>query len=100
VLRRIFGPKMDEVATGLIGLHKEKFHKFYSLPSIIRMIKPRRMKRAGLVARMGKKRNAYSMLGKPGGKKLLGGPRRKWVDNIEMDLKAIEWYGINWIGVA
>jgi hypothetical protein len=65
---------------------------FYSSPSIIRMIKSRMMRCAGHVARMGAKRNVYRILvGKPEGKRSLGKPRRKWVDNIKMDLRGVEW---------
>jgi hypothetical protein len=68
-------------------LHNEELRDLYSSPSIIRIIKSRRIRWAGDVARMGEKRNAYRLLvGKPEGKRLLGRPRRKWVDNIRMDL--------------
>jgi hypothetical protein len=83
VLRRIFVPKRDEV-TG--ELHNEKLRDLYSSPSIIRIIKSRRMRWAGHVARM-VNRNAYRLLvGKPEGKRPLGRPRRRWMDNIRMDL--------------
>jgi hypothetical protein len=69
VLRRIFGPKREEVAGGWRGLHNEELHNLYAAPNIIRVIKSRRMRRAGRVPRMGEMRNAYSTLvGKPGGK--------------------------------
>jgi hypothetical protein len=69
-----------------------ELHNLYSSPSIIRMIKSRRMRWAGHVARMGEKRNAFRVLvGKPEGKRPLGRPRRRWVDNIKMDLREIEW---------
>jgi hypothetical protein len=87
VLRRIFGPKRDEVTGKWRKLRNEELRDLYSSPSIIRIIKSRRMKWAGRVARMGEKRNAYSLLvGKPEGKRPLGRPRRRWVDNIRMDL--------------
>jgi hypothetical protein len=71
-------------------LHNEELHNLYSSPSIIRMIKSRRMRWAGHVARMGAKRNAYSILtGNPEGKRPLGRPRRRRVDNIKMDLREI-----------
>jgi hypothetical protein len=71
-------------------LHNEELHNLYSSPSIIRMIKSRRMKWAGHVARMGTKRNAYRLLvGKPDGKRLLEGLRRRWVNNIKIDLGGI-----------
>jgi hypothetical protein len=88
VLRRIFGLKRDEVTEGWRKLHNEELHNLYSSPSIIRVIKLRRMRWAGHAARMGERRNAYTILvGKPEGKRPLGRPRRRWVDNIEMDLR-------------
>jgi hypothetical protein len=75
-------------------------NNLYSSPSIIRIIKSRRMRWAGYVARIGAKRNAYRILvGNPEGKRPLGRQRRRWVDNIKMDLREIEWEGIVWIGV-
>jgi hypothetical protein len=69
-LRRIFGPKRDEVTGGWRKLHNEELHNLYSSPSIIRMLKSRRMRWAGHVARMGEKRNAYrKLVGKPEGKR-------------------------------
>jgi hypothetical protein len=92
VLRRIFGPRRDEMAGGWNELHNEEFHDLYSSPSIIRMIKLRRMKWTRHVARMGEKRNTYMLLvGKPEGKRPLGRPRRRWVDNIRMDLGEVGW---------
>jgi hypothetical protein len=77
-LRKIFGPKRDDVTGGWEKLHNERLHNLYSSPSIIRMIKSRRMTWAGHVARMGEKRNAYRMLvGKPEGKRPLGRPRHR-----------------------
>jgi hypothetical protein len=82
VLRRIFGPKRDEVTGEWRQLHNEELSDFYSSPSIIRIIKSRRMRRSGHVVRMGEKRNAYKLLvGKPEGKRPLGRPRRWCVDN-------------------
>jgi hypothetical protein len=75
---RIFGPKRNEVARGGKKLHNEELHNLYSPLSIIRMIKSRRMRWVGHVARIGEKRNAYrSILGKPEGKRPLGRPRRR-----------------------
>jgi hypothetical protein len=92
VLRRIFGPKRDEVTGGWRKLHNEELHNLYSSPSIIIMIKSRRMRWAGHVARTGEKRNAYRILvGTPEGKRPLGRSRRRWVDNIKMDLREIGW---------
>jgi hypothetical protein len=82
-------------------LHNEELHRLYSSPSIIRMIKSRRMRWAGHVARMGERRNAYSILAeKPEGKRPLGRPRGRWVDNIKMDLREIGWNGVDWIDLA
>jgi hypothetical protein len=86
VLRRIFGPKRDEVTGEWRKLHNDELRDLYSSPSIIRIIKWRRMRWAGHVARMGEKRNAYRLfVGKPERKIPLGRPRRRWVDNIRMD---------------
>jgi hypothetical protein len=99
VLRRIFGPKRDEVTGEWRKLHNEKLHDLYSSPSIIRIIKS--MRWAGHVARMGEKRNAYRLLvGKPEGKSPLGRPRRRWVDNIRMDLGEVGWGDVDWIGIS
>jgi hypothetical protein len=65
------------------------------------MIKSRRMRWAGLVARMGETMNAYRILvGKPQGKRPLGRPRRGWMDNIKMDLREIAWDGMDWTELA
>jgi hypothetical protein len=89
------------VAGGFRKLHDEELHNMYSSPSIIRMIKSRRMRWAGHVARMGEKRNAYGILVvNPEGKRPLGRPRRRWVENIEMDLREIGWDGGDWIDLA
>jgi hypothetical protein len=96
VLRRIFGPKRDEVTGDWRKLHNEELHSLYSSPSIIRMIKLRRMRWTGHVARMEAKRDACRILvGKPESKRLLGRPRRRWVDNIKIDLREIGWYGLD-----
>jgi hypothetical protein len=81
VLRRIFGPKRDEVTGHWRKLHNKELHNLYSSPNIITMIKSRMVIWAGHVARMGEKRNAYRILvGKPEGERLVGRPRRRWVD--------------------
>jgi hypothetical protein len=101
MVRRIFGPKRDEVTGEWRKLHNEELHNLYSSPNIIRMIKSRRMRWAGHVARMGEKRNAYRILvGKQEGKRHLGRPRRRWVDNIKIDLREIGWDGMYWIDMA
>jgi hypothetical protein len=100
-LRRIFGPKEDEVIGGWRKLHNEKLHKLDCSPSIIRIIKSRRMRWAGQVARMGEKRTAYRILvGKPEGKRPLGRPRCRWEDNIRMDLRGMGWGSIDCINLA
>jgi hypothetical protein len=101
VLRGIFGPKRDGVTGGWRKLHNEELHNLYSSPSIIRIIKPRRMRWAGHVARMGAKRNVYRLLvGKPEGKRSLGRPRCRWIDNIKMGLFEIGLGVVDWIGLA
>jgi hypothetical protein len=78
----------NEVTGDFRKLHNEELHNLYSSPRIIRMIKLRSMRWAGHVARMGARRNAYRILaGKPEGKRPLGRPRRRWVNNIKMDLR-------------
>jgi hypothetical protein len=101
VLRRIFGPKSDEVTGEWIKLHNKELRDLYSSPSIIRIIKSRRMRWAGHIARMGEKRNAdWLLVGKPEGKRPLGRPRHRWVDNISMDLGEVGWGDVDWIGLA
>jgi hypothetical protein len=90
VPRRIFRSKRDELRGGWRKQHNEDLHNFYSSPIIIRMIKSKSMRRAGRVARMGKKRNACRILvGRPQGERPVGRPRRRFVDNIKMDLRDI-----------
>jgi hypothetical protein len=94
VLRRIFGPKRGEVTGDWRKLHNEELRNSYCSPSIIRMMKSRRMRWAGRVARIGY-RNAHRIsVRKPEGKETLGRPRRRWVDNIKMDLTEIGWDGM------
>jgi hypothetical protein len=82
-------------------LHNEELRDLYSSPSIIRIIKSRRMRWGCHVARMGQKSNAYRLLvGKPEGKRPLGRPRRRWVDNIRIDLEEVGWGDVDWIGLA
>jgi hypothetical protein len=101
MLMRIFGPKRDEVIRGWRKAYNEELHNLYCSPSIIRMIKSRRMGLAWHVARTGQKRRAYTILvGKPKGKRPLGRPRRRWEDNIKMDLREIGWGGMDWIDLA
>jgi hypothetical protein len=101
VLRRLFGPKRDGVTGGWRKLHNEELYNLYSSPSIIRIIKSRRMRWAGHVARMGEKRNVYWLLvGKSEGKRPPGRPRRRWIDNIKMNLLEIGLSVVDWIGLA
>jgi hypothetical protein len=101
VLRRMFGPKRDGVTGWWRKLHNAELHNLYSSPSRIRIIKSRRMRWAGHVAQMGEKRNVYRLLvGKTEGKRPLGRPRRRWIDNIKMDLLEIGLSVVNWIGLA
>jgi hypothetical protein len=93
VLRRIFGPRRDEVMGDWRKLHNEGLHNLYSSPNIIRMIKSRRMTWVGHVARMVDKR--MILVGKPDGKRPLGRPRRRWVDDIKMDLREMDWIDLH-----
>jgi hypothetical protein len=83
ILRRIFGPKRNEVTGEWRKLHNEELHNLYSSPNIIRQIKSMRIMWAGHVARMGKERKVYKVLvGKPEVKRSLGRRRRRWEDGI------------------
>ena len=86
-MRRVFGPKSDE--NGKCGrLHNEKLHSLYHPPNIVMVIKSRRLRSAGRLARVEEGRTTFKILtDKPTGKKPLGRPRRRWEDNIRMDLK-------------
>ena len=101
VLRRIFGPRKDEVMGEWWRLHNEDLNDLYPSPNIVRVIKSRRMRWAGRVAPMGEEMGAYRVLvGKPEGKRPLGRPRRRWVDNIRMDLHEVECGYVGWFGLA
>jgi len=101
VLRRIFGPRKDEVTGKWRRLHNEELNDLYSSPNIVRVIKSRRMKWAGHVARMGEERGVYRvLLGKPEGRRPLGRPRRRWVDNIRMDHQEVGCGYMEWIGLV
>ena len=90
VLRRVFGPKRDEVTGKRRKLHNEELSDLYSLPHIVQVVKSRRMRWAGHVARMGEGRGVHRvMVGKPEGKRPLGRSRRRWEDNIKIDLQEV-----------
>ena len=101
VLRRIFGPRRDEVTGEWMRLHNEELTDLYSSPNIVRVIKSRRMRWAWHVVRMGEENGVYRFLvGKPEGKRLLGRPRHRWVNNIRMDLQEVGCGYMGWIGLA
>ncbi|KAJ4449015.1 hypothetical protein ANN_00409 [Periplaneta americana] len=101
VLRKIFVVKRDEVIEEWRKLHNTGLQVLYSSPDIIRNIKSRRLRWAGHVARMGESRNAYRVLvGRPEGKRPLGRPRRRWEDNIKMDLREVGYDDRDWINLA
>jgi hypothetical protein len=93
VLRRIFGPKRNEVTGGWRKLHNDKLDGLYSSLIVIRVIKARRMRWAGHVACMGDVRGAYNILvGRPEGRRPLGRPRHRWEDNIKIDIREIGFW--------
>jgi hypothetical protein len=99
VFMRVFEPKRDEVKGEWRKLHKEELNDLYSLPNIVRVVK--RMRLAGHVARMGEDRGVQRVLvGKPEGKRSLGRPRRRWEDNITMDLQEVEGGRGDWMELA
>ena len=101
VLRRIFGPKRDEVTGEWRKLHNEEPNDLYTSPNIVRVIKSRRMKWAGHVARMGERRGVYRVLvGKTEGKRPFGRHRRRWEDNIKMYLQEAGCGCMDWIELA
>jgi len=101
LLRKVFGPKRDEGIEEWRKLPNEELNDLYSSPNIFRMIKLRRMRWAGHVARMGERRGVYRVLvGKREGKRPLGRPRRRWEDIIKMDLQEVGCGGMDWIELA
>ena len=101
VLRRIFEPKRDEVKGEWRKLHNDELNDLYSSPNIVRVVKSRRMRWAGHVARMGERRDVYRVLvGKPEGKRPLGRTRHRWEDNIKMGLQEVLCGGMDWIDLA
>jgi hypothetical protein len=104
VLRRIFGPKRDEVTGEWRRLHNEELNDLYSSPNIVRVIKSRGMRQAGHVPGMGEGRGAYRILaGRPEGRRQLRRPRRRWEDNIKMVLQEVgwgAWNGLSWLRIG
>jgi hypothetical protein len=104
VLRRIFGPKRDEVRGEWRRLHNEELNDVYSSPNIIRVIKSRSMRWAVYVARIEERRGAYRILvGRPEGRRPLGRPRHRWEDNIKIYLQEMgcgAWNGLSWLRIG
>ena len=101
VLRRIFGPRREEVIKEWRKLHNEELNHLCSSPKIVRVINSRRMRWVGHVARMGERRGVYWVLmGKPEGKRPFGRPRLRWEDNIKWDLQKVRCGAMVWIELA
>jgi hypothetical protein len=101
VLRGRGTRERDEVTGEWRRLHNEELNDLYPSPHIVRVIKSRKMRWAGHVASMGEGRGAYRVLGgRPEGRRPLGRPRRRWEDNIKMDLQEVGWEGVVWIDMA
>jgi hypothetical protein len=97
MLRRIFGPKREEDGSWR-KFHNDELHSLYSSPNVVRIIKSRRMRWAGHVARMGEERGVYRILvGRPEGRRPLGRLRRRWEDTLGLDLGKTGINGANWI---
>jgi hypothetical protein len=101
VLRRIFGPQRDEVTGEWRKLHNEELHDLYSSPTIVQVIKSRRMRWVAHVARMWEGRGIYRVLvGKPEGKRPRRRPRRRWENNNKIDIQEVGCEGMDWIELA
>jgi hypothetical protein len=104
VLRRIFGPKRDEVTGEWRKLHNKELNDLHSSANVVRVIKSRIMRRIGHVALIGEGRGVYRILvGKSEGKRPLGRPRRRWEDNIKMDIQEVglgPWTGSSWLRIG
>jgi hypothetical protein len=100
-LQRIFGPKRDEVTGEWRKLHNEELNDLYSLPKVVRVVKSRRMRWAGHVARIGEDRGVHRVLvGKLEGKRSLGSPRRRWKYNNKIDFQEVGWGHGDWMDLA
>jgi hypothetical protein len=103
VLRRIFGPKRDEVTGEWRKRHNEELHDLYFSPTLVRVIKIEKNEMGGVCSSVGEGRGVYRvLLGKPEGKRLLGSPRRRWEDNIRIDLQELGcgvWTGLSWLRI-
>jgi hypothetical protein len=101
VLRRIFGPKRDEVIVECRKLHNEEHNDLYCSPIMVQVIKSRKVRLAGHVARMAERRGVCRVSeGKPEGMIPFGRPRHRWEGNIKMDLKEVGCGGMEWIDLA
>jgi hypothetical protein len=101
VLRKVFGPKRDEVTGEWRKLHNEELNDLYSLPNSVRLVKWRQTRWAGRVAHMGEDRGVHRVLvGKPEGKRPLGRPRCRWEDNIKLDLQEVGGGHEDWMELA
>jgi hypothetical protein len=101
VLRRIFGPKRDDVTEERRKLHNNELNDMYCSSSIVRVIQSSRMRRVGHVAYMGERRGLYRVLvGKPKGNRPLGRPKHRWEDNIKIDLQEVGCKVMDWIALA
>ena len=104
MLRKIFGRRKDEVTWELTKLHNEELNDLYCSPNIVWVIKSRRLRWAGHVARVGERRGVNRVsVGKPEGKRPRGRPRRRWENNIKMDLQKVGcgvWAGSSWLSTG
>jgi hypothetical protein len=101
VLRRTFGSSRDKVTREWRKLHNDELNDLYCSPNIVRVIKLRKMRWTGHVACMGERGGVCKFLvGKPERKRPFVRPRRRWEDNIKMDLQEVGCGGLNWIELA
>ena len=101
MLRRVFGPKRDEVIEEWRKLHNEELNDLYRSPNIVRVIKLRITRWAGHVARVGERKDQYRVsMRKPEGKRPLGRPRPRWEDNIKIELQEVRCDGMDWVELA